>query len=451
MMSLKDVFALFHQNYTSLHSSTIENISIDTRSLKKGDLFIAIKGANFDGHAFLSAAIEKGACAAIVDHPIDNVTIPLVVVEDTTLALGTLAQAWRKKFHSPVVALTGSCGKTTTKTILAHLLSKVAPTLSTEGTLNNAIGAPLTLLKLKASHRYAVIELGTNHVKEIDYIANITQADIALITNIAPVHLEGFGTLEGIANEKADIYRHLSKEGIALLNRDDAFFPYFQEVNKARTCFTFGINAPCDIRASDIESTDQGYSKFTLHYGKESAPIVLPLLGEYNVMNALAAACAAYALSIPLAKVQEGLNSVTAPAKRMNHYRTQVGATLIDDSYNANPKAFFAAIDFLSQQAGQKILVAGDMGELGPEAPLFHEQVGRYAKEKKIDKLYAVGELSAHTAHGFGQQGQHFTDKKELITYLQKTIKPDDILLVKGSKSTRMGEVVEELSKSSEG
>lgn len=421
-------------------------ISIDTRTLKPGELYIAIRGTRLDGHDYLNEAISKGACAAIVDHVIET-NIPLIVVPDTTHALGTLAQAWRRQFHLPVVALTGSCGKTTTKAILAHILEQVGPTLSTQGTLNNEIGAPLTLLKLTSEHQFAVIELGANHPKEIAYTAALTQPQIALITNIAPVHLEGFGSLEGVAQAKGEIYAALPKDGMALLNHDDAFFSQFKAQTEHHKTFTFGLTADSTISAHDIKNTAEGFPTFTLQYHNESCSITLPLLGQHNVMNALAAACAAYALNIPLALVKTGLESVTAVNKRMNKYHAFNGAVLIDDTYNANPTAFLAAIDFLTQQTGEKVLVVGDMGELGPDAIYYHEQLGQQAKAKGIQHLYAVGKLSAHAAQAFGTHGEHFSDKSQLIAHLRKAVTPEQVVLVKGSRSAKMEEVVEGLKK----
>lgn len=444
MMNLHSVATLFNNPSPQAKNISFTGVSIDSRTIQTGNLFIAIRGERLDGHEYLEEAIKKGAAAAIVDHAIEA-SIPLIVVPNTTLALGTLAHAWRKQFHLPVVALTGSCGKTTTKAILANVFEQQGKTLATQGTLNNEIGAPLTLLQLNPSHKFAAIELGANHPGEIAYTAALTEPSVALITNIAPVHLEGFGSLEGVANAKSEIYAALSPQGTAILNQDDAFFPLFKKQNADRPHITFGLTNKSDVHANDIETTAEGFSKFTLHYRHETCTVILPLLGRHNVMNALAAAAAALALNISLAVVKAGLETVAPVNKRMNKYKTFNGAVLIDDTYNANPTAFLAAIDFLTQQEGKKILVTGDMGELGPQAAHYHEQLGHQAKDKGIDYLFAVGNLSAHTAKAFGEHGMHFAGKPALIAHLRQTVTPEHVVLVKGSRSAKMEEVVEGL------
>ncbi len=444
MMHLHAICALLHAPAPQKENIEFTGISIDSRTLQAGHLFIAIRGTRFDGHAYLAQAIQQGARAAVVDHPIET-TLPLIIVPNTTHALGVIAQAWRQQFSLPVVALTGSCGKTTTKSILAHILEQIAPTLSTQGTLNNEIGVPLTLLQLTQQHQFAVIELGTNHPGEIAYIAGLTQPNIALITNITPVHLAGFGSLAGIAAEKSTLYNALSKNGIAILNQADAFFSEFKQQNSQRTCLSFGLHPHNDVYATHCHTTTAGFPAFTLHYRQETGDVVLPLLGQHNILNALAAACAALALSIPFTAVQTGLCTVKAVNKRMNKRTTFNGVTLIDDTYNANPTAFLAAIDFLLQQKGKKILVVGDMGELGPDAAFYHAQLGQQAKEKGVDYLFAVGELSSHTVEAFGENAKHFLDKPSLIRYLRQMMNPEHILLVKGSRSAKMEEVVEGL------
>lgn len=445
MITLTTIAKQLKHDTLDLPDRSIKQICIDTRKLTPGDLFIAIKGERFDGHDFLEEAVKKGAAAVIVEKKHATLPIPQLVVNDTIQALGTLAHAWRKQFNCKVIALTGSCGKTSTKTILANVLSQCGHTLSTEGTLNNAIGVPLTLLRLEASHDFAVIELGTNHFGEIEYIAKMTEAEIAFITNIGPVHLEGFGTLEGIAKEKTAIYSALPSQGIAIFNHDDPFYAQFASLKPQLQAFTFGIKQTSDVMARDIHLNEQGQAQFTLHYGESHCHIQLPLLGEHNVINALAAACVAFSLKLPLEKVKLGLETATAAQKRMNLYTLKKQIKLIDDSYNANPSAFKAAIDFLGQQAGQKILVVGDMGELGEKAAEFHQEIGHYAKQKGIDILCATGKLSCYTAEAFGQSAKFFPVKADLITFLKNQLQSNQAILVKGSRSAKMEEVVEAL------
>ncbi|OGT77743.1 MAG: hypothetical protein A3G71_07165 [Gammaproteobacteria bacterium RIFCSPLOWO2_12_FULL_38_14] len=422
------------------------NVSIDSRTLQSGALFIAIRGANFDGHDLLNKAIEKGATAAIVSHAVTS-SIPLIIVPDTIKALGQLAQLWRQTFTLPLIAVTGSCGKTTTKSILANILSQKGASLATTGTLNNEIGVPLTLLQLKKTHQFAVIELGANHPGEISYVASLAKPTIALITTIAPVHLEGFGSLEDVAKAKSEIYDALSDEGVAILNHDDTFYDFFKKQNQHRKYFTFGLTKKNNVYASDIVMTAEGFPKFNLHYGNDTTSITLPLLGKHNVTNALAAACAALSLEIALTDVKKGLESIIPEKKRMNRYTAFNQATLFDDTYNANPTAFLAALDFLTHQPGNKILVVGDMGELGSDAVYYHEQLGKQAKNKGIHCLLALGPLSAYTVNAFGNEktAKHFENKIELIAYLKKHLTPKDTVLIKGSRSTKMEEVVEAL------
>lgn len=441
MMKLSEIYTLFKQPFTLEKDIDISHVKIDSRILQPGDLFVAIRGENYDGHTFIEEAKKKGAVAAIVSKPIQT-TLPLIQVDDTLFALGQIAKYWRDKFTLPVVALTGSCGKTTTKTILANILAHCAPTLSTQGTLNNDIGVPLTLLNLTDKDQYAVIELGANHAGEIAYTAALASPQIGLITNIAPVHLEGFGSIDGVAHAKSEIYQALPPNGIAILNHDEPYYEKFKMLMAAHKSYTFGINRPSHVMATQIENLENGLSRFNLHYGKEIHSVTLPLLGQHNIMNALAAACVAYALEVPLKKTIQGIETVAPPSKRMNRYQTFNDGLLIDDTYNANPTAFFAAIDFLAQHSGRKILVVGDMGELGPEAEYYHAQVGEHAQLKGIDHLYSVGILSAHATYAFGENAQHFENKNDLIAHLKKNLTSGDIVLVKGSRSAKMEDVV---------
>ncbi|MBI5448231.1 MAG: UDP-N-acetylmuramoyl-tripeptide--D-alanyl-D-alanine ligase [Gammaproteobacteria bacterium] len=447
MMKLHTLTTLLHAPALPDENKSCTGISIDSRTLQTGNLFIAIRGERFDGHAYLDEVAQKGACAAVVDHTIDNAPLPLIVVPHTVQALSCLAQAWRRQFSLPFVALTGSCGKTTTKTLLAHILAQQGATLSTQGTLNNEIGVPLTLLQLRAEHRFAVIELGANHPREIHSLAHLVEPDIAVVTNVAPVHLEGFGTLEGVARTKSELYEALPSKGIAILNHDDAFFPFFKKQTAHCKTLSFGFHHNADVRASELGINARGFPTFTLHYRQEICRITLPLLGQHNVMNALAAAGAALALQIPLSVVKTGLETAQAVNKRMNKHLTFNDAVLIDDTYNANPVAFAAAMDFLIQQAGRKILVAGDMGELGHDAAHYHEKLGKQAKQKGIHHLFTVGKLSSHATKAFGENAKHFETKAALIHHLRHFITPDQIVLVKGSRSAKMEEVIEALKK----
>jgi len=410
----------------------LSNISTDTRTLKKGELYIALKGENFDGHDFLKQAYEQGAIGAIVSRMVDT-PLPLLQVEDTRIALGQLAKMWRNQFDIPVIALTGSCGKTTTKAMLASILSRCGETLVTEGTLNNDIGVPLTLLQLTDKHQFAVIEMGTNHFGEIAYITNIAQPTIACVLNAGPGHLEFFGDVAGVAREKADIYAGAK---IGIINLDDEFSDSWQQ--KIKKHITFSTKKKADVWASDIQ-----YPNFTLHIGEKSVSIQLPILGQHNVSNALAAAAMVQPLNIAIDAIKTGLEAFSPVSKRLVQMQGLNHSVLIDDSYNANPSSFGAAVNLLAAfPAQEKILIMGDMGELGSNAPQYHADIGAQAKQKGIQKLYAVGRLSQKAAEAFGEGAHYFIDQATLIKAVTTQLHSGVVVLVKGSKSSKMGNIV---------
>lgn len=419
-------------------------VSSDTRQIKKGDLFIALKGPNFDGHDFVSAAKKQGAIAALVHHAIDT-ELPQIVVKDTLQALGQLAAFRRQQTDIPVIGLTGSCGKTTTKSMIASILQTCGPSLATEGTLNNDIGVPLTLMRLLPEHQYAVIEMGANHQNEIHYVTKITRPDVALITNVAPVHLEGFGGIDGIAKGKGEIFEGLTADGIAILNADDVYVDYWRELLKGRKVIYFGLNKKADVTAKNIQLTSEGTASFELVVRNSSLPITLNILGQHNVMNALAAAAATTAIGIDIAAIQKGLLSFTPVNKRLVEYSGHAGAQVIDDSYNANPTAFLAVLQILQRKNGEKILIMGDMKELGDKAEEYHTQLGHQAREHGISKLYGYGQMSALTVKAFGKEGRHFSDQEELIATVKPTLHSEAVVLVKGSRSMKMERIVEAL------
>lgn len=418
-----------------------DTISTDTRSLKAGDLFLALKGPNFNGNLFVKDAAQKGAVAAIISEDV-SAGIPLLKVSDTRIALGQIATFHRQQFNIPVVALTGSCGKTTTKTMLASILQQLGSTLATEGNLNNDIGVPKTLLELRPEHQYAVIEMGANHPGEIAYVTAIAKPTVAFITNAGAAHLEGFGSLAGVASAKGEIFQGLNKDGIALVNIDDTFAEFWQDLVKQKKVISFGRNMTADITARDLEIDAQGYPNFVLVTPKGEIKISLSVLGEHNVTNALAAAAASYAVGAPLTAIQAGLAAMKPVKQRLITHKGLHGATVIDDSYNANPSSVKAAIQLLAKATGEKILALGEMRELGPDAPRYHEEIGREAKRLGIDRLYAYGTLTAFTVKGFGAQGFHFANQEEMIDALRRELRKDVTVLVKGSSSTKMNNVV---------
>ncbi len=415
-------------------------ISTDTRTLSPGNLYIAIQGEQFDGHQFLSEATANGAAAALVNRQIDC-SLPQLVVPDTILAFGSLTARWRDQFNIPVIGVTGSNGKTTLKNMIATILRAACENpqhvLATEGNLNNNIGLPLNLARFNKEHRYAVLEMGMNHFGEIAYLTQLAKPTVAIINNAAEAHLEGLNDVAGVAKAKGEIFLGLAADGIAILNRDDAFFSYWQTLIGNRRFFTFGLDHPADVTA-DIKANNQ----LTLQTPKGTINVALPLLGRHNAMNALAATAATLAVGIPLSAIQTGLENIKPAPGRMNQHTLTNGATLIDDTYNANPFSLQAAINTLADTSGIKILVLGDMKELGPDTKDFHFLSGEKARAAGIDYLFTYGNLSAAATENFGNNAFHFSDQEKLIQALTPYLKKDVTVLVKGSRSMRMEKIV---------
>ncbi|MCK4609384.1 MAG: UDP-N-acetylmuramoyl-tripeptide--D-alanyl-D-alanine ligase, partial [Gammaproteobacteria bacterium] len=385
-------------------------------------------------------AAQKGAIAAVVDREIIS-DIPLIKVKDTFSAYGELAKARREAVDIPVCAVTGSCGKTTTKTMLASILSQCGSTLATEQNLNNNIGVPLTLLRLTPEHKFAVIEIGASLTHEIAYAAKLAQPDIAIITCAAPVHLDGFGDLDGVARVKGNVLQGLTADGVAVLNADDSYFSYWRDLLGNKRCVSFGIENSADVTAHSIEIASD-ITCFELQTPQGKIKICLPVFGKHNIMNALAASAAAEMAGASLTDIKQGLETMQPVAKRMISKIGLNGATIIDDSYNANPRSMQVALDSLRYSAGEKILVVGDMAELGANAAQYHQDLGLMAKEKAVDHLYAIGDLTRLTVETFGDGSYFFTDRNELIAELKNKLRPETTVLVKGSKVNRMWEIV---------
>lgn len=433
---------------------SIQGFSTDTRSLKKGDVFVALRGERFDGHAYLSEAIAKECMAVVVDHFQPDLSIPQWVVADTRLALGHMAEVWRLQFNAlKVIAVTGSCGKTTVKDMLAAICQQVAPTLATVGNLNNDIGVPLTLLQLTEKHRFAVIEIGTNAPGEIAYSAKLAHPDVALVTNAAAVHLERLGSVENVAKEKGDIYRALSSEGTAVINLDDAYGEYWyrnvQAMKKhAVLCAKKPENSQAifpDFCLENVTQAEQGVYQFDIVSSLSRVNIQATLPGEHNVTNALLAAAAAKSVNIDDACIKAGLENVKSAPGRLNRYALpERDWLLIDDSYNANPHSVKAAIDLLAQyKHGQTVLVLGDMAELGDDVRHYHREVGQWAKNKGIDYVFVVGRYAADVAEGFGEKTQVFSEHGALVKVLPRLLKAKMTILVKGSRSAKMEVIVQ--------
>lgn len=419
-------------------------VSTDTRSLPAGALFIALRGPRFDAHDYVAEAAARGAVALLVEHAVES-QLPQLIVRDTRLALGRLAAAWRLHCNTPLVAITGSNGKTTVKEMSRAIFAQSGAVLATEGNLNNDIGVPLTLLRLTPQHRHAVIEMGANHAGEIAYLSDLAQPDAAVITNAGPAHLEGFGSVEGVARAKGEIYRGLRENGVAVINADDAYADLWRGMAGTQRQLCFGM-APEAIVTARWQPEGCG-SRLWLQTPVGEAELLLPVPGRHNVMNALAAAALALALDLSLDAIRRGLEGMQGVAGRLARRAAFNGAQLIDDSYNANPASMRAAIDVLAACPAPRILVVGDMGELGSDAMQLHREIGAYARTAGIDALYASGPLSLATAEGFGVGAQHFTDCAALAAALRQVLTVESTVLVKGSRSARMERVVEALQK----
>jgi UDP-N-acetylmuramoyl-tripeptide--D-alanyl-D-alanine ligase len=433
-----------------------EAVSTDTRTIQQGDLFIALKGENFDGSRFIIDAFKAGAVAAIVSaegyerlRPIIDPKSPVLVVEDTLLALGKLAAHWRKQFDIPLVAITGSNGKTTVKEMLAAILREATGSkesvMATGGNFNNDIGMPLTLLKLRVTHRYAVIEMGMNHPNEIFYLTRIARPDVALVNNASGAHLQGLGSVENVARAKGEIFAGLNSEGVAVINADDAHAGLWRTLAAEHRVFDFALE-----HATEHAAAVQG--KWTAHgFGgmlQVRTPagemrVALQVPGEHNARNALAAATAALALQIPLTAIVKGLEGFGGVAGRLQRKQALHGATLIDDTYNANPASMHAALEVLAQAKGKRILVLGDMGELGDDAAQFHREIGITARELGIERLLALGKLSEIAVQEFGAGAEHFADIEQLQAVLDKELDAQTTILIKGSRFMKMERVVQ--------
>ena len=414
-------------------------ISTDTRKLVPGSLYVALQGPNFDGHAFVDDARDQGAAAAAVSRRCDSL-LPQMEVTDTRLALGQLGAFWRQQFSLPVVAITGSNGKTTVRAMIESILSTCGRVLSTQGNLNNDIGLPLTLARLGPEDQYAVLEMGANHHGEINYLAGLAQPSIAVVTNAGPAHLEGFGDVEGVARAKGELFTRLGASGTAIINADDDFAPLWRSLASHCRIVEFGINADAgvtaewsgDIRGSDVRlRTDRGEIDFRL-----------PLPGRHNIMNALAACAVSLAAGADLAAVRRGLESLSAVAGRFNVHVLSDDITLIDDTYNANPESLQAALDVLTLSGDDSWLVLGDMGELGATAAGLHAAVGRKARAAGVTRLYGLGELAGQAVAAFDGPGGAFSTLDELLDAMRAELSGPLHILVKGSRSMRMERVV---------
>jgi UDP-N-acetylmuramoyl-tripeptide--D-alanyl-D-alanine ligase len=418
-------------------------VSTDTRSLGAGDLFIALRGPNFDGNSFAAAAAAAGAAGAVVDRLTPGAG-PQIAVADPQAALAAGARAWRAGFSLPLVGVAGSNGKTTTKEMVAAILAEAGATLATRGNLNNHIGVPLTLLRLEPGHRFAVVEIGANRAGEVAELAALARPSIGLVTNAGAEHLEGFGSLEGVAAAEGELFASLPADGVAVINADDAFAPLWRAMTRASPC-TFGVEQAADFRATGV-TTEVGAAgfttRFTLHAPQGAVEVTLPLAGRHNVLNALGAAAAAVAAGASGAQVVSGLARVPAARGRLQFRLARNGAWIIDDSYNANPSSMRAGIEVLGSLGGRRWLVVGDMAELGAFAESSHVELGELAREHGIERLFATGRLAALAVESFGPGGEWHPDTEQLGAALRAALPPEARVLVKGSRMNRLERVV---------
>lgn len=444
-MTLSEAATRLGMNYQEA-DVTFTGCSTDSRTLQAGNLFIALQGEKFDGHHFIDVAIGNGAAAALVDREIDNIGLPVLKVKNTRTAMATLAGSWRSDFALPLVAVTGSNGKTTVKEMLRAILGQRVPVLATQGNLNNDIGVPLTLFRLGPEHRYAIIEMGANHAGEIAALCDIAKPGVGVITQCAPAHLEGFGSIEGVARAKSEIYTGLVNGGTAIINADDNYAGFWRGVAQPLRQISFGLDNPADVSASDItidpSTTD---TRFELKTPAGSIRITLPLPGRHNVMNALAATACCLAIGIPLQDIRDGLAAMERVKGRLQKLTSPEGATIFDDTYNANPTSLKAGVHVLMSCSGKHWLVVGDMGELGSQTNLLHREAGEMAREQGIERVYALGDATRHTVEGFGRGAMHCSNIDELIGKLKPELANGVNVLVKGSRFMAMERVIKAL------
>ncbi len=424
-------------------------VSIDTRTLNPGDLFIAIPGPRYDGHEFVLEAQAGGAVGALLERDV-AADLPCVRVPNTPQALGKLAAEWRRRVGVRVVGVSGSNGKTTVKEMLAAILAVDAPVLSTRGNLNNHLGVPLTLLELKPGHRYAVIEMGANCPGEIFYVGRLAKPDIGIVTNAGAAHLEGFGSLAGVARAKGELYAALADDGIAIVNADDPYLDLWKDIAGTRHIVTFGFSPTANVcaPADGISMTFEDgrfQTRFEIHRDGRAYAMKLALAGRHNVMNALAAATAASALGVDMKQIGVGLGRVLPVPGRLEPIKGRGDSLLINDTYNANPSSFEAGLDVLRRLEGEAWVVLGAFGELGEGSALLHADLGQRARAAGVNRLFATGPNAEKAVRAFGAGAHYFAEPETLIEAVARGLHKDVVALIKGSRSQRMERVVQAL------
>lgn len=417
---------------------------IDSRKIEQGDLFIALPGKNTDGHDYIEQARLAGACGALVNRHIPD-ELPQIVVADVVKAYGQIARFCREKSQARIVAVTGSNGKTTLKEMIASILGQCGRVLATAGNLNNELGVPLTLTRLNENYDFAVIEMGANHAGEIANLVAMAEPDVAVINNVGAAHLEGFGSLQGVAEAKGEIFSGLKAEGMGVINMDMPYLDTWKHILGARQYKSFGLQQPADITALDLQLSVTG-SHFMVRLDGVCHFISLPLPGIHNVSNALAAIAVCSALDIAPEAIVKGLAAIKSVPHRLQLRQAVNNSLVLDDTYNANPGSFSQALQTLMQFPGAHWLVLGDFGELGPESATIHQQLGRDARAAGVQKLFTVGQQSQLAAVAFGDNAKHFNDKSQLEAELKNTLNKDVACLIKGSRFMKLDLLADALS-----
>ncbi len=430
--------------HSTLPACWIHGAAIDSRKVKAGDLFVALSGTQSDGHYYLDAAQAAGAVAALVQEKQAS-TLPQIVVKDVKQAFAKIAAEWRRRCQATVIAVTGSNGKTTVKEMIAAILKQTGTVVATEGNLNNELGVPLTLCRLEQDTKYAVIEMGANRPGEIKALTQIVQPHVGVITTISPAHLEGFGSMEGVARAKAEIYAGLNKNGTAVVNLDLPYAHTWKDDIQDKQCVTFALENDAQIRARRIELMHHA-SRFEVIWGGDTASIQLALPGRHNIANALAAMAAVSPFGIDIQVMKQGLESMQSVPHRLQLRHTAHGAVLIDDSYNANPGSFTAALQVLTGCPGQHWLVLGDMAELGKDSQAIHEEMGRQARQAGVSRVLTLGEKSQWCSRSFGAGATHFATIEALYETLDATLTADVTCLIKGSRMMALDKLADQLA-----
>lgn len=422
------------------NDNTFSGVSIDSRTTLEGELFVAIVGPNFDGHDFVQNAVDRGATAIVVENFVE-VSVPQIKVRNCLAFLSDLAAIWRNQVNIPIIGITGSNGKTTVKEMTAAILSTKNQGLKTAGNFNNEIGVPLTLLKLRSSHKWAVIEMGASHSGEIDILAKIVRPTISLVNNVALAHIAGFDSIDDIAKTKGDIFRSLDADGTAVMPHNSKYLDNWVYQANTNNILTFGNTDQADVWFEALSA-----DLMSLHLNNEQTLVSLQLIGIHNQLNAVAAATLASVIGFELPQIKQGLESIVPVTGRLEVKQHSSGGKVIDDTYNANPSSAKVAIDYLAALDCKTIFVLGDMGELGDASFSEHSKVGKYAKEAKISNLCTIGDASLHASETF--KGKHFTSQESLVSWLSSVLDENTVVLIKGSRFMKMNEIVDMLVES---